>query len=214
MVKTLFMRIPEAREFFDSIRTPSPASSESLFPASSPPTQPASHTQQHQPSRSLTPPVDDMSCEAGRVELLDNASPHPTRSTSGSIDAVSRLVPPAPLPTPETVSLDQSGSDTESEHDHVFDAYTLGCADGRAQGRNDALKLSGEMESDAATAVAERVLELNRAFRDPENRPVSKARLHATFTHANVTLFVDPCTPTERAQRLRSLAADTQANCA
>ncbi|OJT04602.1 hypothetical protein TRAPUB_4667 [Trametes pubescens] len=112
-----------------------------------------------------------MSCEAGRVELLDNASPHPTRSTSGSIDAVSRLVPPAPLPTPETVSLDQSGSDTESEHDHVFDAYTLGCADGRAQGRNDALKLSGEMGSDAATAVAERVLELNRAFRDPENRP-------------------------------------------
>ncbi|KAI0819849.1 hypothetical protein BC628DRAFT_374518 [Trametes gibbosa] len=90
---------------------------------------------------------------------------------SRPIDPPSRPVSPAPCPASEAVSPGQSGSDTESEHDHVYDVYTLGCADGRAQGRNDALQLNGEMGSDAARIVAERVLELDRAFRDPENPP-------------------------------------------
>lgn len=64
-----------------------------------------------------------------------------------------------PSPSPAPVQAVVDGSDTEEENDHFLNAYMLGCADGRAEGRNDALRLAGvEGTQETARAVAARVL--------------------------------------------------------
>lgn len=186
---------------------PSPASSESILPASSPPTRlgtPSQRQRSHSPvtyARRAGSAGDPNSPGRRRSGSARTPSKSPTPDWQLELSPTLQQRQPSQSPAPVSI---KAGSDTGEEHDHVLNAYILGCADGRAEGRNDAFKLAGvEGTQETARAVAAHVLGIDLDELDAllhRTPRVSNARLRARalrYAQTNVISFPDTqCSPT------------------